>query len=107
MCVLGYGHFVADHQPGEVTRCQFTDGQASGDDYSAAEHGHAIGHTADFFQLVTDEDDGAAFRGNLAQCAHQVLGLLGREDCRRLIEDEDPRTALQRLQDLDALLLAD
>jgi hypothetical protein len=36
-----------------------------------------------------------------------LLGLLGREDGRRLVEDEDPGLAVERLEDLDALLPAD
>ena len=37
----------------------------------------------------------------------ELLGLLGREDGRRLVEDEDVRLAIQRLDDLDALPDAD
>ena len=36
-----------------------------------------------------------------------VVGLLRREHGGRLVEDQDPRLAVERLQDLDPLLLAD
>ena len=39
--------------------------------------------------------------------ANELLGLLRREDGRRLVEDEDVGLAVQRLEDLDALLDAD
>ena len=42
-----------------------------------------------------------------AQDREDLLGLLGRQDRRRLVEDEDPRVAVERLEDLDALLPAD
>jgi hypothetical protein len=35
------------------------------------------------------------------------LDLLGREHCGRLVHDQDPGAAIEQLQDLDALLLAD
>ena len=37
----------------------------------------------------------------------QLLRLLRRQDGRRLVEDQDLGAAVERLQDLDALLLAD
>ena len=42
-----------------------------------------------------------------AEVAEQVLRLARGEDGRRLVEDQDLDPAVQRLQDLDALLLAD
>ena len=43
----------------------------------------------------------------LAHDAHQLVGLLRREHRGRLVEDEHPRVAGERLDDLDALLHAD
>jgi hypothetical protein len=43
----------------------------------------------------------------LPEVAEQVLGLAGCEYRRRLVQDEDLHAAVQRLEDLDALLLAD
>ena len=73
VCLSRRRHVVADHEPGEVARGQRAEGQATRHHRSATENGHAIGHSADLFQLVADEDDGAAFGGDLAQGTHQVL----------------------------------
>ncbi len=58
-------------------------------------------------QLVGDEDDRPAFGGHLAQGHEERLGFLRGEDRCRLVEDQDPRFLVERVQDLDALLLAD
>jgi hypothetical protein len=58
-------------------------------------------------QLVRDEDDGAPLRCHLAQRRDQRVDLLWRQHRRGLVEDQDAGVAVQRLQDLDALLLAD
>jgi hypothetical protein len=58
-------------------------------------------------QLVGDEDDCLSLSGHLSQEHEEVPGLLGGEDGGRLVEDEDASPAVDRLHDLDALLLAD
>ena len=58
-------------------------------------------------QLVRDEDDRPALVRHHAQRLEQRLRLLRREHRGRLVEDQDPRLAVERLQDLDALLLAE
>ena len=45
--------------------------------------------------------------GHRAQRLEERVGLLRREHRGRLVHDQDPRLAVERLQDLDALLLAD
>ena len=42
-----------------------------------------------------------------AEDLEQLLRFLRREHGRRLVEDQDLRAAVERLQNLDALLLAD
>ena len=56
---------------------------------------------------MTYEDDRAAILGEIAQEGEDLLRLSGREHGGRLIEDEDLRVAIERLQDLHPLLLAD
>ena len=56
---------------------------------------------------MADEDDRVAIRREPAQDGEDLLGLLGSEDGGRLVEDEDARIAVERLEDLDPLLLAD
>ncbi len=58
-------------------------------------------------ELVGDEDDGAAVGLELADDRQQLLDLRRREHRRRLVEDEAPGVAHQRLDDLDPLLDAD
>ena len=60
-----------------------------------------------FVQLVADEDDAATALGETPQQQEDLFRLLRREDGRRLVQDEDARVAIERLEDLDALLLAD
>ena len=57
-------------------------------------------------QLVRDEDHRAALGSHDAQGLKQRLGFLRREHRGRLVEDQHLRLAVERLQDLDALLLA-
>ena len=73
----------------------------------AAQHGHAVGDGLHLVELVRDEDDGLALGGHRAERLEEPLGLLRREHGGRLVEDQNPGVAIERLQDLDALLLAD
>ena len=56
---------------------------------------------------MRDEDDRHSVEYEPAQDLEELDGFLWREHRRRLVEDEDVGAAVQRLQDLDALLLAD
>ena len=60
----------------------------------------------DLVELVADEQDAVTFRGETAQDLEDLLGLLRRQDRGRLVEDQDPRIAIERLEDLDPLLPA-
>ena len=64
-------------------------------------------HAQHLGELVADEDDRQALGDHLAQRREQRLALLRRQHRGRLVEDQDARAAVQRLQDLDALALAD
>ena len=58
-------------------------------------------------QLVRDEDDRAAVGRHRAQRLEQRARLLRGQHRGRLVEDQHARVAVERLEDLDALLLAD
>ena len=73
----------------------------------APEDGHAIGDVHHLLELVRDEDDPAALACHPAQALEELHRLLRSQDRGRLVEDEDVRSAIEVLQDLDALLLAD
>ena len=58
-------------------------------------------------ELVGDEDHRRALVRELAQRGEQLVDLVRHEHGGRLVEDEDPGAAVEHLEDLDALLLAD
>jgi hypothetical protein len=68
------------------------------------EHGHVVGDAQRLAQLVGDDHDAPPAGREAAQPGEQVGGLLGREHGGWLVEDEHPRVAAQRLDDLHTLL---
>ena len=67
----------------------------------------AVGDVEHLVELVGDEDDRLALGLERAQDREQLVRLLRRQHGRGLVEDEDVGAAVERLQDLHALLLAD
>ena len=76
-------------------------------DLSSTQDGYTVRDVENFIQLVADEDDRHAFARERPEDPEQLDCLLGRQDGGRLVEDEDVRSSIERLQDLDALLLPD
>ena len=72
---------------------------------AVAQHGHAVAERLDLVHLVRDDDDGLAVVAHAAQDGEELVRLLRGEHGGRLVEDEDVRTAVERLDDLDRLLL--
>ena len=104
--VHAQAHRAAHHQLGELLRRRLGRGQGR-DDLPLAHHGDDVGDLADLAQLVGDEDDGLALAAQRSQDAEEVVDLLRRQDGRRLVEDQDVGAPVERLEDLDALSLAD
>ena len=77
------------------------------DEAAVAEDEDAVGDRHHLAELVADEDDGEALRDGEAEGAEERLGLLRGEDGGGLVEDEDAGVAVEGLEDLDALALAD
>ncbi len=73
---------------------------------SAPEHSDPVGDLEHLVQLVADEDDREALARERPEDLEELAGLLRCQHCRRLVEDQDVRAAIERLQDLDSLLLA-
>ncbi len=73
---------------------------------AAPQDRHAVGDGEHLVELVGDDDDGGAAGLELAQHREQLLRLLRRQHRRRLVQDQHLGVAVQRLEDLDALLLA-
>ena len=72
---------------------------------AVAQHGHAVAERLDLVHLVRDDDDGLAVVAHAAQDGEELVRLLRGEHGGRLVEDEDIRAAVERLDDLDRLLL--
>ena len=99
-------HLAADHRARE-RRLGRALARHRLDLLAAPQDGDAVGDLEHLVQLVADEDDRLAVRLEAADDPEQLLRLLRRQHGGRLVEDEDVRAAVERLQDLDALLLAD
>ena len=65
-------------------------GMPLADDPAAPDDRDPVGDLEDLVQLVADEDDAVALGGEPPQDGEDLLGLLRRQDGRRLVEDEDP-----------------
>ena len=70
-----------------------------------AEHGNLLGERHNLIQLVRDDNDGFAVVAHTPKDREQLLGLLRSQHSRRLVKDQNIRTAVQNLDDLDRLLL--
>ena len=104
--VDGQLDLATDHQLGQVVLVRLCR-DALADDTATPDHRDPVGDLEHLVQLVADEDDAVTLGGEPAQDGEDLLGLLGREDRRRLVEDEDPRLAVEGLEDLDPLLPSD
>ena len=97
---------AADHQLGQVVLVGL--GRlALADDPAAPDDRDPVGDLEHLVQLVADEHDAVALAGEPSQDREDLVGLLGRQHGRGLVEDEDPGVAVERLEDLDPLLPAD
>ncbi len=103
---FGERHLAADHQRGERARRRARRFDRL-DVLAAAQDGDAVGDGLHLVQLVRDEDDRPPFVRHHPQRLEQRACLLRRQHRRRLVENQDARLAVERLQDLDALLLAE
>ena len=95
-----------DHQLGEV----FLVGlgrRPLADDLSAPDDRDPVRDLEHLVQLVADEHDAVALGRQPTEDLEYLLGLLGCEDRSGLVENEDPCVAVERLEDLHALLPSD
>ena len=99
-------HIAPDHCARDRRGARARRGEAR-DGPPRAHHGDRVRDLRHLVQLVRDENDRAAIVPQRAQHAPQLLHLGRGEHRRRLVENENARAAHERLQDLDALLLAD
>ena len=82
-------------------------GGALADVAPAAKDGHAVGVTEDLLHLVRDEYDGVPGLHHPPHGLEEAVGLVRRQHRRRFVEDQDPGTPVELLEDLDPLTFAD
>ncbi len=100
------GQLGADHQLRELAGGDV--GRAYGGDGGAAAYdGDVVGHGEDLVELVGDEDEGVPLLLQLAEVREERVHLLRHEHGRGLVEDDHLRAAVEHLQDLHPLPLAD
>ena len=78
-----------------------------GDGGAAAHDGDVVGDREHLVELVGDEDQGVALGLELAQVREERVDLLRHQHRGRLVEDDDLGAAVEHLEDLHALPLAD
>ena len=100
-------HLAPDHQLREAAPRSRPRAGTVLDRLAAPQHGDPVGDLEHLVQLVRDEDDRLALRLQRLDDREQLARLLRRQHGGGLVEDEDVGAAVERLQDLDALLLAD
>ena len=99
-------HLASDHQTREALLGRALGGHGV-DLLAAPQHGHPVGDLEHLTELVADEHDGCAVGLERVEHLEELVRLLGREHGRGLVQHEDLGVAIERLQDLDALLGAD
>ena len=99
-------HFATDHHRRERPRRRVPNIHRR-HRAAAAQHRHAVGDCHHLVELVRDEDHRLPLGRHRAQRLEQRIGLLWREHRGRLVHDQHPGFPVERLQDLDPLLLAD
>jgi hypothetical protein len=98
-------HRTAHHHRGQLGRGGGRAGLAH--DLAPPDDGDPVGHGPDLAQLVGDEHDRRAGRLEVTHHPDEVVDLLRRQHGGGLVEDQDVGLPVERLEDLDALLLAD
>ncbi len=102
----GGRHRAAHHQLGQAPPVGLGDRQVGHPPAAAQDH-DAVAQGQDLGQLVGDEDQAHAALGQAPQDAEQLLDLGRGEHGRGLVQDQDAGVAVEHLQDLDPLPLAD
>ena len=98
------GDIAADHHPGQVGHTHV--GGVGGPNHAAApKDGHVVRDLHHFMELVGDQHDGQTLGGHAPKGCEEALDAFGRQDRRRLIENQYLDAQIDRLEDLDPLLL--
>ena len=103
----GLEHVPPDHPPGQVGRRGLAREDAGGRHDAAAHDRDPVRDGEHLAELVADEHHAPAVGGHGVERPEQLVDLLRGEDRGRLVHDQDACPAVEELQDLDPLLLAD
>ena len=98
--------FAADHEVGHLLARHVACALARHEP-AVAHHHDLVGDAFDLVELVRDVDHGDAVRLQLGDQHEQALRLPGRQRRGGFVHDQHAGVALQRLRDLDQLLLRD
>ena len=96
-------HRPAHHFLGETARRSFLRHHL-GNDRALPHDRHAVRDRHDFTELVGDQNDRLPLLAQPTEHFEKLIRLLGRQHCRRLVENQDLHPAVERFQDLDPLL---
>jgi hypothetical protein len=97
---------AAHHELGELAGRRRAGGDRR-DGGAGAQDGDRVGDPQHLVELVADEDDGHALGAQAGERGEQLVDLLRDEHGGRLVEDEHAGAAVEHLEDLDALAVAD
>src|SRR5713226_5825553 len=95
---------ATDHEQGELVLVRLG-GFAAAHHLPTADDGDPVRYLEDLVELVADENHARAFGAQSPEHLEDLVRLLRRQHGGRFVENEDPRVPVDRLQDLDALLL--
>ena len=104
--VSGVGQLAADHELGELLR-RGLGGPHGAHGRPGAQHGDDVGDPQHLVELVADERHGHALGAQVGQRGEQRVDLLRDEHGGRLVEHDHAGAAVEHLEDLDALAVAD
>ena len=97
-------HLVPDHHVRHLLRGGLGGDHLANIDALAQDY-DAVADLLNLVELVRDDNDRLAVIAHVAKNGKELLGLLGRKHGGWLVEDEDVRTPVDELHDLDGLLL--
>ena len=103
---VGLGQLAADHQLCELAGGDVL-GQHRRNSATCPNDGDRVGNGEHLVELVADEEHRDALGSELPQRRKQLVDLLGHEHRCGLVEDQDASAAVENLQDLDPLAVAD
>ena len=98
-------NMVANHHFGQLFVICISDVDGL-DGLTSPNDSDPVGTFLDFLQLVSDQDDGLAFLGQVLHDLDEFSDFLRRQNGSWFVEDQDVGPAVKNLQDFNSLLLS-